>query len=54
MNNSDKKNAAAPSQETSTEYEIIPLHYTLKTPEERAALVNKIIQKSCMAGVERV
>ena len=44
MNNSDKKNAAAPSQETSTEYEIIHLDYTLKTPEERAALVNKIIQ----------
>lgn len=44
MDNSNKKNAAAPSQETSTEYEIIHLDYTIKTPEERAALVNKIIQ----------
>ena len=40
----NKKGAAAPSKGTSTEFEVIHLDYTLKTPEERTALVNKIIQ----------
>ena len=44
MDNLNNKNAAAPSKETSTEFEVIHLDYTLKTPEERTALVNKIIQ----------
>ena len=44
MNNLNKENAAVPSKETSTEFEVIHLDYTLKTPEERTALVNKIIQ----------
>ena len=44
MDNLNKKDAAVPSKGTSTEFEVIHLDYTLKTPEERTALVNKIIQ----------
>ena len=45
MDNLYKECAAAPSKETSTENDsIIHLDYSLKTPEERSALVQKIIE----------
>lgn len=46
MNISNMKSAAVPSNEDSTEFEVIHLDYSLKTPEERTALVNKIIEKA--------
>lgn len=44
MTNLDNKNAAAPSKGTSTESDVIHLDYSLKTMEERVALVDKIVK----------
>ena len=44
MTNLDNKNAAAPSKGTSTENDVIHLDYSLKTMEERVALVDKIVK----------
>lgn len=46
MTNSSKNIAGPQSPETTTESEIIHLDYTLKTPEERTALVKKIIEQA--------
>lgn len=44
MTNLNKKGAAAASNETSTENDVIHLDYSLKTMEERVALVDKIVK----------
>lgn len=44
MTNLNKKSAAAASNETSTENDVIHLDYSLKTMEERVALVDKIVK----------
>ena len=46
MTNLNKKGAAAASNETSTENDVIHLDYSLKTMEERVALVDKIVSQT--------